>query len=514
MKNNYAYSIRALIFFLGTLIVSLDAAKAQMTYQPYSYHFYQKLNRSLYNKNTKIHTAIKPMVLDSVTELLYDSLMNVGYVERSTWGGRKLWNEHLVDVQKDDYTFYADFIPDFQIGRDFAGGGKTTWLNTRGFQAGGTISDKFFFHTSGYENQGVFPDYVDEFINENRVVPGQMYGKIGKETQDWAYVSAIVSYAPVKNIHLSLAYGKDFIGDGYRSMLLSDISSNKTSFKFNGTFGDVRIMSIWSYMLNPRETENEEFGRSRSLRKYGAFQYVDWNATNELSLGVFHSLLWGNRSSVFYMPDSSGLALPEGESSMMQVGVNAKYKVLDKAALYGQVLLSRNVAAQIGFRGFDAFGIQNLNFLGEFNMAQPYSYADGDPLTSYSNYHQPLAHPFGANFNEFVGIVNYSIQKFDFSIQGNYGKYGLDPNQADNYGKNIFKPYYEPYDQGSSIGQGLSTSLAYLDGRVAYILNPKYNLRLEAGATFRRESNSEWKKSTGMLTLGLRASFRNLYYDF
>lgn len=514
MKNNYAYSIRALIFLLGTLIVSLDAAKAQMTYQPYSYHFYQKLNRSLYNKNTKIHTAIKPMVLDSVTELLYDSLMNVGYVERSTWGGRKLWNEHLIDVQKDDYTFYADFIPDFQIGRDFAGGGKTTWLNTRGFQAGGTISNKFFFHTSGYENQGVFPDYVDEFINENRVVPGQMYGKIGKETQDWAYVSAIVSYAPVKNIHLSLAYGKDFIGDGYRSMLLSDISSNKTSFKFNGTFGDVSIMSIWSYMLNPRETENEEFGRSRSLRKYGAFQYVDWNATNELSLGVFHSLLWGNRSSVFYMPDSSGLALPEGESNMMQVGVNAKYKVLDKAALYGQVLLSRNVAAQIGFRGFDAFGIQNLNFLGEFNMAQPYSYADGDPLTSYSNYHQPLAHPFGANFNEFVGIVNYSIQKFDFSIQGNYGKYGLDPNQADNYGKNIFKPYYEPHDQGSSIGQGLSTSLAYLDGRVAYILNPKYNLRLEAGATFRRESNSEWKKSTGMLTLGLRASFRNLYYDF
>src|SRR5690606_12618112 len=92
-------------------------------------------------------------------------------------------------------------------------------------------------------------------------VPGQMYGKIGKETQDWAYVSAIVSYAPVKNIHLSLAYGKDFIGDGYRSMLLSDISSNKTSFKFNGTFGDVSIMSIWSYMLNPRETENEGFGR-------------------------------------------------------------------------------------------------------------------------------------------------------------------------------------------------------------------------------------------------------------
>lgn len=513
MKHKYIYTL-TLTFVIVALMSTIDSARAQMTYQPYSYHFYQKLNRSLYNKNSNQHTAIKPMVLDAETELLYDSLMNVGYAERSTWGGRKLWNEHLIDIQKDDYTFYADFIPDFQVGRDFAGNGKTTWLNTRGFQAGGTITDKFFFYTSGYENQGVFADYVDEFINTNRVVPGQMYGKIGKETQDWAYVSAIVSYAPVKNINLSLAYGKDFIGDGYRSMLLSDVSSNKTSFKFNGTFGDVSILSIWSYMLSPRETENEEFSRSRSLRKYGAFQYIDWNATKELSLGIFHSFMWGNRSSIYYMPDSSGLALPEGESNMIQVGVNAKYKVLDKASLYGQVLLSKNIGAQIGIRGFDAFGIRNLNFLGEFNMAQPYTYTDGDPLTSYSNYHQPLAHPFGANFNEFVGIVNYSFQKFDFSLQGNYGTYGLDPNSTDNYGKDIFKPYYEPYDQGASIGQGLKTNLAYLDGRVAYILNPRYNLRLEAGAVFRRESNKEWTKNTGMLTLGLRASFRNLYYDF
>src|SRR5690606_12940463 len=153
---------------------------------------------------------------------------------------------------------------------------------------------------------------------------------------------------------------------------------------------------------------------SRSLRKYGAFQYIDWNATKELSLGIFHSFMWGNRSSIYYMPDSSGLAVPEGESTMIQVVVNAKSMVLDKASLYGQVLLRKNIGAQIGIRGFDAFGIRNLNFLGEFNMAQPYTYTDGDPLTSYSNYHQPLAHPFGANFNEFVGIVNYSFQKFDF----------------------------------------------------------------------------------------------------
>src|SRR5690606_8188005 len=123
-------------------------------------------------------TAIKPLIIDSVIQPLYDSIMNIGVGERSTWLGRKIWNEHLVDVQAEDFTFYADFIPDFQVGYDFAGGGKTTWLNTRGFQAGGSIKDKFFFYTSGYENQGVFPDYINDYIVENRVVPGQMYGKL------------------------------------------------------------------------------------------------------------------------------------------------------------------------------------------------------------------------------------------------------------------------------------------------------------------------------------------------
>jgi len=496
-----------------------DLSKAQSTYQPYSYQFYQKLNNIQYSWDTKQHTAVKPMIIDSVMQSAYDSLMNIGIRERSTWVGRKLWNEHLIDVQQEEYTFYADFIPDFQIGRDFAGDGKSTWLNTRGFQAGGSIKDKFFFYTSGYENQGVFPNYINDYINENRVVPGQMFGKLGAKEQDWTYVSAIVSYSPVKNLNFSIAYDKNFIGDGYRSMLLSDISSNSTFFKFNGTFGDISISSIWSYMLEPRETRNEEFGRSRSQRKWGAFQFIDWNVNNRFSVGLFHSLLWGDRKADYSLSLlEPGYDVPAKSSSMMQIGLNTKYKVLPNVSLYGQLLVNKEMAAQIGFRGFDAFGIKNLNFLGEYNFAKPYSYANKDPLTSYSNYSQPLAHPFGANFRELLGIVNYSYQKFDFSLQGNYGTYGLDLLTEDkgegNYGKDIFKPYNKDWAFDGGIGQGLKTNMMYADARVSYILNPKYNLRLEAGAIVRRESNDQWKKNSGMLTLGLRASFRNLYYDF
>ncbi|RYF17554.1 MAG: gliding motility protein RemB, partial [Flavobacteriales bacterium] len=53
-----------------------------------------------------------------------------------------------------------------------------------------------------------------------------------------------------------------------------------------------------------------------------------------------------------------------------------------------------------------------------------------------------------------------------------------------------------------------------LQGKVAYLLNPKYNLRLELGGIVRQEKNSLATHNTAMVTFGLRSSFRNLYYDF
>lgn len=488
---------------LVALFVSIPfSGQAQSSFQPYSYHLYQKLNRVQYSQETRQHTSIKPLIIDSALQPLYDSVMSNGIKERSTWMGRKIWNEHLIDVEGDDFTFFADFLPDFQVGKDFAGAVKTTWLNTRGFQAGGSIKNKFFFYTSGYENQGVFADYINDFINEHRVVPGQMFGKLGAEEQDWTYVSAIVSYSPVSNLNFTLAYDKNFIGDGYRSMLLSDISSNNTSFKFNGTFGDINVSSIWSYMLDPRERISEGFGRSGSQRKWGAFQYVDWNLNNRFSIGLFHSLLWGNRKSEQFASILEPIAeYGLGSKEAMQIGLNTKYKLLKNASVYGQLLFNKDIAGQIGFRGFDAFGIKELNFLAEYNFAQPHSYSTEDPLISYTNYSQSLAHPFGADFREFAGILNYAYSKFDFSLQGNYGNYGLEPYRTE-----------KMFDEG--IGQRIKTDMMYLDGRVSYIINPRYNLRLELGGIVRRENNDLWKKNTAMLTFGLRASFRNLYYDF
>ncbi|MGK9117681.1 MULTISPECIES: hypothetical protein [Sphingobacteriaceae] len=532
------------------LLSHLKYANGQSYYQPYSYQFYQKMNRVLYSKDTRLHTSIKPFIIDSVLRPSYDSLMNVGVSEKKTWLGRKLFNEHLIDVREEDYTFYADFLPDFLIGRSFQEK-RNPWTNTRGFQAGVTIGQNFSFHTSFYENQALFPDYVTDYIEKNKVIPGQfgkLYDQRTGRKQDWAYVTANVSYTPIKYLNITLGYDKNFIGDGYRSMLLSDVSSPYTFLKLTGTLGNVRYMSMWTYMLDPfasrdSSTVTDIYNRENmgDLGKWGAFQYLSWNVNNRLSLGVFQSILWAPKNAggrrgfdvnylnpiIFLRPiETANTNSPD----KVHIGATAKYKVLDNMAVYGQLLLgelytkelfsgsgyiNNKNAMQLGIRGYDAFRIKNLNFLAEFNTARPYTYQHFTPITAYTNYNQPLAHILGANFREFVGILNYSYRRFDFSLQGNFARSGRDPNEDVNYGGNIFKSYENfVQEYGNYIGQGVKTDLTYVDAKVAYLINPKYNLRLEIGGLFRQEKNELWSNKTTMLNIGLRASFRNWYQDF
>jgi len=547
MDKRFDFPNCRLLLAIAFVCVFAHRGAAQATYQPYSYHFYQKLNSTLYHTDTRMHTAVKPMIMGDALKSRYDSLMQLGVQERSSWGGRKLYNEHLIEVKDDDYTFYADFLPDFQIGRDFAGGGRTTWLNTRGAQAGVTIQDKFSLYLNFFENQGVFPDYVDQYVFTNAVMPGQGYGKSMPDNprkKDWMYGSAVASYTVNDYLNVTLAYDKNFIGDGYRSLLLSDASSNYTALKLTGKLGNVQYMSMWAYMLDPMHPRSlDSMSRAGDNWKWGAFQYLDWNVTNRFSVGLFQSVVWGARNAagrrgfdfnylnpiIFMRPtELTNTSSPD----KMHLGLNTKYKALRNLTVYGQFLLgeftakeffsgnghvNNKWAAQFGFRGFDAFGIKDLNFLAEYNTARPYTYSHFDPVSNYSNYGQSLAHPWGANFRELVGILNYSYNRFDFSFQGTWGQYGTDPDSITNYGGDIFKSYsthLQVYD--NRIAQGVRNNLLYADGRISYLFNPKYNLRVEAGAIYRRHGVPEQGKhhQTGMLTLGLRASFRNLYYDF
>lgn len=523
--------MKRLFTSLLLLLLFAGASRAQLIYQPYSYQFYQKLNNSVYSPSNNIHTSLKPYLIgdSSVLRPLYDSLLmlkadNTG----RSWLYRKLFRQHLIEVSDKEYTFYLDYLPDLQIGRELSEP-KTVWLNTRGYQLGGTIGSKFFFYTSGYENQGKFAKYETDYINSVGMVPGQAYDKsYGKDTKDWSNVTAMMGYMPCKAISIELGEDKTFIGDGYRSVLLSDYASAYPLLRFKADLGKhVQYMAMWAYMEDQYATQFNSFSNNR--RKWGAFHYIDWNISNRASIGLFNALIAeeandagqahgfdANYVNPVFFVSSLGPSNPAPDHTLF--GFNGKYKVLNKTTVYGQFLYDQasstdstggsRYAWQLGFRGSDLFKINKLNYLFEYNTSKPYTYSSQFPIVNYSQLSEPLADPLGSDYKEFVGILNYTVGKFDLQGQVNYAKYGTDAVQLTGKGNTNSAAGI------ISSGQTVNHTLKYAEGTVAYLLNPKYNLRLEVGGLLRQSTGGVSGTKTAMFIFGLRSTFRDLYHDF
>lgn len=534
--------VKIFIFFIGFMLVTVQFTHAQSEYLPYSYQFNQKFNSSVYSISNGLHTSLKPFIIDSALRPRYNEIMSVGVdTGRKSWVPRKLFNEHLFDIKTKEYTFFADYLTNFQFGQDVTDKLKTN-INTRGYQIGGTVGDKFYFYTSGYENQGKFATYLDQYITKIDFVPGQGYdrnasfGASGGRSKDWSYATAILSYSPSKKLNFTLGYDKTFIGDGYRSLLLSDFSANYPLFRITANLGHVQYMLMWAYLEDIGLPKFDSQGSNR--RKYAAFHYLDWNISKRVSLGFFNALIAGeaddygnyhgfdaNYVNPLFFSSSLG---PSGlQPDKVLVGFTGKYKIFDKTAIYGQLLIDRFKSSnffnstnadntngmQIGLRGADLFGAKNLNYLFEYNTVKPYTYTSGQGITAYTQYSEPLGHPLGANFKEYLGILNYSIGRLDIMGQVNYAQYGLDPQGA-NFGRNISLPYSPSTATTTTVGQGISTQLYFGEGTISLLINPKYNLHLEASALFRYEKNSIGSYNTQVISFGINSSFRNLYKDF
>jgi hypothetical protein len=521
------------------LLITAGIARSQSIYQPYSYDFYQKFNTDAYSTKTRLHTSSKPFFIDdSLLMHRYDSIINYGSdASNKSLLYRKLFNEHLIDIKSPNSTFYADLLPDFTIGRDLSQK-RNTWLSSIGLQIGGTAGKNFYYNISGYLNRAAVPDYLSNYIKQVGIVPGQAYAgtfNLNTNAYAWDYITATVSYTPVKYLNISAGRDKTFIGDGYRSLLLSDYSSPYPFFKLTANLGNVKYMAMWAYFTDPAGTSDRFINRN----KWGVFHYLDWNVSNRVSIGFFDSVIWANTDDqghthgfdfnyinpvIFLRPVEAANGSPDNAL----IGFTSKYKITDGITAYGQFSLdefqakeffnnggsSRNkFGYQLGIRGANLFNVQNLNYLLETNTVRPYTYSERSSILNYSANSEPLAHPWGANFREVVALLNYSYKRFELMGEADYGHYGLDIGGR-NYGKDIFQSYQDPVQQfGNNIGQGLKTNMVYLQGKIGYLLNPKYNLRLELGGIYRTEKNSAFNDKTSMITFGVRSSFRQVYND-
>lgn len=527
--------VPARYFLLSLLVFKITSSPvfAQQRLRVYNSYNQDKL----YSDDTAAHTIWKPVVYTDSLATDHDNYK---------WFERKLFHDHLVQVQKKGFNIYADIIIDEYIGKSnrynkILNGKtidvKTPGIDTRGYQINGNIGSKVYFETNFYENQGKFGGYVDSFIRTNFVIPGQgTYKKKGDGSGfDFSSSSARLMYIPNKHLFFDLGYGKNFIGDGYRSLFLSDWSSNYPYFRTSVTFGKFQYSAMWAELISRIDrtdpTLNNKLGY---FRKWSQTYVLDWNAAPGVSVGIFESVIWPDQQHITGRPKDISASLlspviflhgsttPAGVENNDIVGLNAKVRFYPRSYFYGQFVVNQlgssfknRTGFQLGMRSSDVFEVPGLNILAEFNTVRPYTYAGSSQDVSYTHADQSLAHPLGANFREGIFVATYTHNQWWFRAEGFLASYGIDSGGI-NYGHNVsvILPSQSPVAGNVKTTQGLLTKVLFADVKAAYILNPASGLRLEGGITYRKEYNSLKTYKDFIFNIGIRTSLNSLFYDF
>ncbi|ESU20061.1 hypothetical protein FCR2A7T_14710 [Flavobacterium cauense R2A-7] len=532
---------------------------------PFSHNNYGVFDAPMNQVGTNNHTASKPYSYAEVSRY-YDlnGVYKKNMLNKSSWFGRKIWNENTVAIQGEQYWFTMNPIFDFRLGKDFSS--KTvnsTFVNTRGIQIQGGLGEQLFFSTSIFESQGRFADYYNNYANSIRpsggnpaIIPGIGIAKEFKtDAYDFPSAEANITYVPSKMINLQLGYGRNFIGDGYRSLLTSDAASPYPFFKINTTFWKIKYTNTYMWLKDVRDTVTVD---GTYASKYMANHYLSWNASKRLNIGLFESVIWTNTNNrgfdmnfvnpiIFYRTVEFASSSRSGNATL---GLTSKYKWNSKVNLYGQFLLDEfslgdmkggnqswknKFGYQLGAKYYDAFKIKNLLLQAEYNHVRPYVYSHSRAITNYAHNNQSMGHLWGANFREFVAIGRYykgrlfADAKLVYGIKGfDYAK-SIDPENNpipnSNYGGDIYREYdVERYsDTGVKVGQGNKTTIMIADLQAGYVVNPTMNLKVFGNLIYRNFDPTKevasatlniQKSNTVWFSIGLRSDLFNWYYDF
>jgi len=489
--------------------------------------------------------------LDSINDLHRIEINKKG--KFSSYILNSLLNDDFIRVRGDDFYVAINPVIDFEVGSD---GNRTTWVNTRGAEVKGTIGDNFAFYTNVRENQAVFPIYIDEYIVKNSIVPGQGWSKRFKETGfDYTNASAYLAFRPASWLDATLGYGKNFIGDGYRSMILSDNALSYPYLKLTADFWRIQYTCMYAQMTD----RNRVLADNTYARKWTVTHYLDFAITKRLNIGFFDAVVAKAQDStgvrrgfdfqyvnpIIFLRSAEYYAGNSSDNALM--GLTASYILGKHTTIYGQFVLDEMTfkkfiafkgysgnkqSYQLGVKSYDCFGVDGLFLQLEGDIVRPYMYShtpQGSGSTvgedNYAHYNEPLAHPWGGNLWEMVARAQYNWKRLYFQYKLNYGQYGddwdVENNVYANYGHNVYNDYdtaIEIDNQGSDghyLLTGRKTTIMMNDFIVSYLVNPAYNLNVFAEVMHRKfEAQGLDTQSDFIFSIGIRTSLDRKYYDF
>jgi hypothetical protein len=504
------------IIFLG---FAFSFAKAQFYNLPNDYFFSLLTEKKLAQKDSLIHAGIKPYIhlFSNKYEHVEDNHRIFKYIVEDPALDFFFFKDAIrIEPKKEKFKIRLDPILNLELGKDFSDKRKL-YNNTRGFIGSAHIGDKVYVETMFAETQSFFPTYLSTMITADKVVPGQGRWKRFKSSGfDYAFSSGFVSIQACKNFNIQVGHGKQKIGNGYRSLLLSDNSFNYPYARFTQQWfkGRIQYNNIYAVLMNLTSAAKIPNPNAEILyqKKAASFQYASINATRFLNIGLFQGMIWQagddknkqhlnfNYFNPLIYTNLINYAL--NNKNNILIGTDFKLKIMHTLNIYGQLMadnlhdtskVGNGWGYQAGINYFDAFGLKNLFLQMEFNNVNESSYKNpANALTdqAYSHYNQTLAYTPGSG-RELIFIADYKWKRFFINFKYNYQNKTLN---GDNY-------YF--------------TNIT--NAKLGYVINPAYNLNIAVGINARSQNFYNFKalnNETNYIYIGFKTSLYNMYYDF
>jgi len=463
---------------------------------------------------------------------------NLSYSDGIQYDSRKPVLKHfykskanMVQVKVPDFELYASPALFLGIG-NLTDSDKPLYTNTRAVEIRGNIAGKIGFYSFISENQMRTAPHEMAFRSTWGSYPGAHLTKSYKDGDiDFLQARGYITFSPVKPIRIQFGQDRNFIGNGIRSLLLSDFATdylflkiNTKVWRFNYQNLFMRLTDRYGYVAG--NTDSRPYPA-----KYVAMHYLSINLLKNLNLGFFESVTFHDNNKdgrgfdinylnpiIFYRSIEHQL----GDPDKMMIGLNINYLPFAGVRLYGQLALNEfriddlraanghaanKFAYQAGITYVDAFKIPNLDIQLEYNRIRPYMYAhythqyDSWPVNSYSHYNQALAHPLGANLSEFlVKVTAQPFPRFTAMLNLMITSYGAD-SSGSNWGGNIFLDYRD-YEQqyNNEVGQGVATNLFIAEAIMTYQL--RHNLFIDLDLRYRDLRSDITTRNSNYLYIG------------
>lgn len=406
----------------------------------------------------------------------------------------------------------------------------------RGLGMNITINNKILIGASLYENLSKLPYYQQQYVDSLKVVPGMGMARIQQNNIiDYALPTAYIGYMPNDIFYFELGNDKNFIGNGYRSLFLSDQAYAYPYAKLNINLKKLAIQTIWTQFT---DASNGWVNNNGYSKKYGLFNALSFQATKKLQLSFLQSVIWNNRDSLgnktdinwgYYLPIVflNSLNFNNGSPDNSVIGLDLRYALAASTIFYTQIVIDdfnlekltqgkgffqNKYGIQAGFKFFDPLKIKNSFARIEYNTVRPYTYANKLPSLNYTHYNEVLAHPLGANFKELVLELNYKYKRFLVQSTSSISKYGNDEMNT-HWGRNIYKSDYASqygiFSFNNKTTQGIATHLIISTASFNYLMNPFTNSSIALNLLYRKEKNSFVQNKNFVITVSYKTSLLN-----